>query len=152
MGWIKTTWFKIVFFSLVKSFPPGQALIIHNIMTVKYFDTDDLSGKYAANFVASWESYHSLDLMGSCMRYQYMMYLKRRRLKANWLLLESCVHVCLNKRRRHKMFHSHFTIWVLKWVLLHMCMYKDSECVSVCRCLCFLWLFLHICHSVVMSI
>lgn len=54
MGCIKTTRFKY-FFPLVKRLPPEQASFIHNIMTVKYVDTDDLSCKYTANFVASWE-------------------------------------------------------------------------------------------------
>lgn len=69
---------KIVgFFSLVKRFPPGWTSFIHNIMTVKCFDTDDLSCKYAADFVASWEIFHLLDLTRSDMRYQYVMYLER---------------------------------------------------------------------------
>lgn len=64
-------------------------------MTVKYFDTDDLSSKYAAAFVTSWEIYHLLDPKRSDMRNHYLKYLKRNSFKANCIIIISRACMCI---------------------------------------------------------
>lgn len=89
------------------------------------------------NFVASWEVYHLPDLQRS---HTLCQYLEKKEIQSKVIVISRACMCVKNKRRRHEMVHSHFTIRVLKWVLLHMCMYKDSGC--VCQCLCF-WGFFY---------
>lgn len=83
---MKQNKFKCFFLAGFKSF----FLVSYSHDGEIIFDTDNLPGIYAASFVASWEFHHLLDLTGSCMHYQYMIYLKRKDSKP---LLESCVRV-----------------------------------------------------------
>ena len=144
MSCAKTTQLKyFFFFPLVKRFPSCRASIIHNIMNSKIFShrwpklqIRCKPCRFMRNvpLAGPQKVWHALSV-----RYVF----DKKEVWSKRIQSRACMCVKTSDADT-VMVHSHFTMWVLKWVLLHMCMYKDSECVSV-----FLWLFLlHNCHSV----
>lgn len=108
-----------------------QKLFIHNIMTVKYLDTDELSCKYTANFVASWEICEPLK--GLSCAFSTSFYLKLK-VQSKVVVFKSRARMCVKKQATPTRDGSQLVHNVSTKVSSVTGVYVQRQCVRVCVC------------------